>query len=257
MTNSVRVTWWGHSTVWLADSGVHLLTDPLLTSRLAHLRRAAGPPPVLPGAPDVVLLSHLHADHLHLASLRQVPGDPVFVLPAGAAGFLRRGLRRPGARCVELCPGDETTVGAVRIHAVPANHHGDRGPWSRLRAVPLGFVVEGGLRTWFAGDTGLFDEMADLGPLDLALIPVGGWGPTLGEEHLDAAQAAEACRRAKAGTAIPVHFGTFWPVGMSRVRPEMFSAPGTEFARHAATVTPDTVVRVLAQGETTIVGPAA
>ena len=257
MTTSLRATWFGHSTVWLEDSGVRLLTDPLLTGRLAHLRRAAGPPPVLPGPPDAVLLSHLHADHLHLASLRQVPGDPLFLLPAGAAAFVRKGLGRPDARCVELLPGDSAAVGTVTVHAVPANHHGDRGPWSRMRAEPLGFVVEGGLRTWFAGDTGLFNEMADLGPLDLALIPVGGWGPSLGDEHLDARQAAEAVRRAKAAAAIPIHYGTFWPVGMSRIRPDMFHTPGREFARHAADLTPGTDVRVLGQGESTTVGPAA
>ena len=257
MTNTARVTWWGHSTVWLEDAGVRLLTDPLLTGRLAHLRRAAGPPPVLPGAPDAVLLSHLHADHLHLSSLRQVPGDPLFVLPAGAADFLRKGLGRPDARCAELRPGEEVTVGGVRVHATPAHHHDNRGPWSKLRAVPLGFVIEGALRTWFAGDTGLFDGMAALGPLDLALIPVGGWGPSLGDTHLDAAQAAEAVRRAKASTAIPIHFGTFWPVGMSRVRPEMFSEPGREFARRAAELVPDVDVRLLGQGESTVVGAAA
>jgi L-ascorbate metabolism protein UlaG (beta-lactamase superfamily) len=243
--------------VWLEDSGVRLLTDPLLTDRLAHLRRAAGPRPVLPCAPDAVLLSHLHADHLHLASLRQVPGDPVFVLPAGTAGFVRTGLRRPGARCVELRPGEQTTVGALTVRAVRADHHAERGPWSRLRATPLGFVVEGALRTWYAGDTGLFDEMGAIGPVDLALMPVGGWGPSLGEGHVDPAQAAEAVRRAKAATAVPVHYGTFWPIGMSRVRPEMFHSPGAAFARHAATVAPDTDVRVLAHGETTTVGPAA
>ena len=43
-----------------------------------------------------------------------------------------------------------------------------------------------------------------------ALIPVGGWGPTLGEQgHLDAARAAEALRVVKADWAVPVHYGTF------------------------------------------------
>jgi L-ascorbate metabolism protein UlaG (beta-lactamase superfamily) len=255
--NAARVTWWGHSTVWLEDSGVRLLTDPLLTDRLAHLRRAAGPRPVLPGPPDAVLVSHLHADHLHLASLRQVPGDPVIVLPRGTADFVRKGLGRPRARVVELSPGEEVPVGAVRVRAVRAHHHDVRGPWSRLRATPIGFTVEGSLRTWYAGDTGLFDEMAGISPVDLALIPVGGWGPSLGETHLDPAQAAEAVHRAKAATAVPVHYGTFWPVGFSRVRPHLFHSPAREFVRHAATVAPHTTVRVLRHGETTTVGSGA
>ncbi|MGA5304689.1 MBL fold metallo-hydrolase [Nucisporomicrobium flavum] len=257
--SDTSVTWWGHSTMWLTDSGVSLLTDPLLTGRLAHLRRMAGPAPALPGPPDAVLLSHLHADHFHLPSLKALPGEPLLVVPRGAAEFVAKGLGKAyGDRCVELVPGEETRIGDVTVRAVPATHDGGRGPWSRLRAVAMGFVVEGTTRTWYGGDTGLFDGMAELGPLDLALIPVGGWGPTLhAHGHLDAEGGAEALRRVKASWAVPVHYGTFWPVGMSRLRPHMFAEPGTEFARHAAMAAPDAEVRVLAHGETLTIEPAA
>jgi L-ascorbate metabolism protein UlaG (beta-lactamase superfamily) len=249
--SATSVTWSGHSTVWLADSEVTLLTDPVLTDRVAHLKRLAGPTPTLPGPPDAVLLSHLHADHFHLASLRLVPGDPVLIVPRGAASFVAKTLGpSSAARCVELAPGDETTVGAVRVRAVPAAHDGGRGPWSRSRALAIGFVVEGAARTWYAGDTGLFDEMNGIGPLDLALIPVGGWGPTLGAHgHLDAADAAEALRRVRADWAVPIHYGTLWPIGISRVRSHMFRDPGARFAELAARAAPDSRVRVLAQGE--------
>jgi L-ascorbate metabolism protein UlaG (beta-lactamase superfamily) len=242
--------------VWLEDSGVRLITDPLLTARLAHLRRMAGPTPALPGPADAVLLSHLHADHFHLPSLRMLPGEPILIVPAGSRDFVARGLGRAAAgRCVELAPGDETTVGAVRIRAVPAAHDGSRGPWSRQRAAAVGFLVEGASRTWYAGDTGLFDEMTTLAPLDLALIPVGGWGPTLGAQgHLDAVAAAEALRRVQASWAVPVHYGTFWPVGLGSFRRHLFSGPGEAFARHAATGSPSTRVRVLTHGETLPVG---
>ena len=257
--STTSVTWLGHSTAWLADSGVTMLTDPVLTDRLAHLRRIAGPAPTLPGAPDAILLSHLHADHFHVASLRAVPGKPRLVVPRGAGAFVARTLGREAAgRCVELAPGDETTVSGVRVRAVPARHDGSRGPWSRERAAAVGFVVEGAARTYYAGDTGLFDEMTDLGPLDLALIPVGGWGPTLGAHgHLDPKDAAEALRRVKAAWAVPVHYGTLWPVGLTRYRRHMFDLPGEHFAEHAARSSPDTRVRVLAHGETLTVEPAA
>jgi L-ascorbate metabolism protein UlaG (beta-lactamase superfamily) len=245
--------------MWLADSGVTFLTDPVLTDRLIHLRRMAGPTPRLPGPPDAVLLSHLHADHFHLPSLRAVPGEPLLIVPRGAARFVADGLGRAHAeRCVELAPGEETTVRGVRVRAVQAAHPGGRGPWSSARAVALGFVVEGTTRTWYAGDTGLFHEMSDLAPLDLALLPVGGWGPTLGSHgHLDADTAAEALRRVKASWAVPVHYGSFWPIGMGRIRPQMFHEPGEDFARRAARIAPDARVRVLSQGETLTIGPAA
>lgn len=246
-----EVTWWGHSTVWLADSGVTLLTDPVLTSRLAHLRRMAGPVPRLPGAPDAILLSHLHADHFHVPSLRAVPGEPVLVVPRGAAAFAARAVPGAARRCVELAPGEETKINGVRVRAVPARHDGSRGPWSRERAEAIGFVVEGASRTWYAGDTGLFDGMSELGPVDLALIPVGGWGPTLGAHgHLDARAGAEALRRVRASWAVPVHYGTLWPAGLGRVRRHMFDEPGVRFAEFAAEAAPDSRVRVLTHGET-------
>ncbi|OEV22868.1 hypothetical protein AN220_27465, partial [Streptomyces nanshensis] len=62
----VEVTWWGHATATVRDSGITVLTDPLLVRRVAHLRRRRGalPPPQAARA-DLVLVSHLHADHLH------------------------------------------------------------------------------------------------------------------------------------------------------------------------------------------------
>ncbi|WP_067503529.1 MBL fold metallo-hydrolase [Actinoplanes sp. TFC3] len=257
--SDTSVTWWGHSTVWLADSGVNLLTDPLLTDRLFHLRRAAGPTPELPGGPHAVLISHLHADHFHLPSIKAIPGKPLLIVPRGAAGFVAKGLGREYAeRCVELVPGEEASIGTLTVSAVHAEHDGNRGAWSRKHLQAMGFVIEGTARTWFAGDTGLFDAMNDFGPLDLALIPVGGWGPSLGAEgHLDPADGAEALRRVKAAWAVPVHYGTFWPIGLGRVRPHMFHDPGTEFARHATRRSPDARVRVLGHGETLTLEAAA
>ncbi|GAA3776649.1 MBL fold metallo-hydrolase [Plantactinospora mayteni] len=256
MTSAVQVTWWGHSTVWIEDSGVRLLTDPVLGGRIAHLRRMRGPAPRLPAAPDAVLVSHLHPDHLDIASLRRLPDRVVLVVPAGARAFLRRRLGADAAqRAVELAPGEETRVGAVSVRAVLAVHDGGRGPWSRHRAAALGYTVHGAARTWFAGDTGLSDGMAELAPLDLALVPVGGWGPTLGSGHLDPAQAAEAVRRAAPRHAVPVHFGTFWPAGLP-FRRGMFHEPGQRFADHVAGTAPGTRVTELLPGETLTVDAA-
>ncbi|HWG98425.1 MAG TPA: MBL fold metallo-hydrolase, partial [Pilimelia sp.] len=162
-----RVTWWGHSTVWLEDSGVRLLTDPVLTNRVAHLRRRRGPTPRGVSAPDAVLVSHLHADHLHLPSLRRITPSAALVVPAGAAAFLRRAAGAGFAdRCVELAAGEHVRIGAVTVHAVPAAHPTGRHHWSRRHATPVGYLVRGAATTWFAGDTGLHDGMAELARAD-------------------------------------------------------------------------------------------
>ncbi|WP_433086238.1 MBL fold metallo-hydrolase [Dactylosporangium sp. CA-052675] len=241
------VTWWGHATVAIRERGVTILTDPVLRDRLAHLHRRRGPRPSLDRAPDAVVVSHLHADHCDLPSLRSLPTATRLIVPHGAAAFLRSRL---GERdFVELRAGQETRVGDVTVRAVPASHDGGRTPKSRIRAVALGYVVAGERSAWFGGDTGLFDEMKEIGPVDLALVPVWGWGWTLGPGHLDPARAAEAMRLVEPGQAVPIHWGTLWPIGCGRVRPDRFHRPGDEFAAHTRDTAPQTGVRVLAPGE--------
>ncbi|EFE85062.1 conserved hypothetical protein [Streptomyces albidoflavus] len=123
-------------------------------------------------------------------------------------------------------------------------------PVGPRRSPALGFVVDGRARTYFAGDTGLFDTMAEeAGPVDVALLPVGGWGPGLGHHHLDATRAAEALRRLAPASAVPVHYGTYWPIGLDAVRPHEFHSPGDEFVRKAAVSAPGVRVHLLDHGE--------
>src|SRR5689334_20345285 len=134
----VGVTWWGHATCTVEDSGVRVLTDPVLTPRLAHLRRRRGP---APGADarrtDLVLVSHLHADHLHLASLATLaPGVPI-VLPRGAVRAVSALRRLRGREFVEVAPDDEVRVGPLTVRAVPAAHDGRRRPGARRSAPAL------------------------------------------------------------------------------------------------------------------------
>ncbi|WP_240135166.1 MBL fold metallo-hydrolase [Streptomyces sp. MUM 178J] len=251
----VEITWWGHATCTIEDSGVRLLTDPLFVRRLAHLRRRRGAlPPPRAAAAEAVLVSHLHADHLHLPSLARLAPGTALIVPRGACRAvpgLRRLVEGAGLRITEVAPGDEVTVdGGVRVRAVPALHDGRRLPVGPRRSPALGYVVDGEARTYFAGDTGLFDTMAkEVGPVDVALLPVGGWGPYLGHGHLDAARAAQALAALGPSAAVPVHYGTYWPIGMDGVRPHEFHAPGVEFVRKAALLAPDVTVHRLGHGE--------
>ncbi|MGW2346487.1 MBL fold metallo-hydrolase [Streptomyces sp. NPDC001661] len=247
----VEITWWGHATCTVEDTGTRVLTDPLFARRLAHLRRRRGaPPPPRAAEADVVLVSHLHADHLHVPSLgRLAPGTRVLV-PKGAPRAVP-GLRKLSTlKIIEVEAGERVEVGQVAIEAVRAEHDGRRLPVGPHTAPALGYVVSGEARTYFAGDTGLFDGMAEaVGEVDVALLPVGGWGPYLGSGHLDAGRAAEALARIAPRSAVPVHYGTYWPIGMDAVRPHEFHAPGDEFVRQAALRAPGVAVHRLAQGE--------
>ncbi|MBA2810115.1 MBL fold metallo-hydrolase [Streptomyces sp. KM273126] len=247
----VEITWWGHATCTVEDSGTRVLTDPLFARRLAHLRRRRGaPPPAEAAVADVALVSHLHADHLHVPSLARLAPGTRLLVPRGAPRQVP-GLRRlDHLRLTEVAPGDETRVGDLVLRTVTARHDGRRLPLGPHRSPAVGFVIEGAARTYFAGDTGLFESMAqEVGPVDVALLPVGGWGPFLGPGHLDAGRAAQALARLMPRSAVPVHYGTYWPIGLDAVRPHEFHSPGDEFVRLAAAHAPEVTVHRLGHGE--------
>lgn len=246
--SSLRVTWWGHATVEIEVDGVRVLTDPLLSARVGPLCSPYPPRPPAAPAPDVVVVSHLHPDHLDLPSLRRLAPTARLVVPAGAGAFVRAAVGAAlGPGVEELARGEATTVGAVTIVATPARHGSRRYPLSRLSAPPLGFVVDGTARVYFAGDTDLFPEMAGIAPdLDIALLPVGGWGPTLGPGHLDPLRAAEALRLLAPRQAVPVHWGSLRLAGAWRLNRAAHSRPGEQFRQAAAEVAPEVAVEVLA-----------
>ena len=211
----------GHSTVRVELAGRTVLTDPLLARTVGLLRRVAPmPEPATWAGVDLVLISHLHSDHLHIPSLRTLGRGVRIVVPRGAGAWLRgRGFPRVD----ELSAGETLTDGALRITGVRADHSGHRlGP--RLTHGPatesLGHLIEGdGAAVYAAGDTALHDGMAVLArrDVDVALLPVWGWGPTLGPGHLDPVTAADAVRLIRPRFAVPVHWGTLAVAGSSGV----------------------------------------
>ncbi len=216
----MRVTWVGHATVVLDIGGVRVLTDPLLRRHAGPLRRVGPPPdPATWAEPDLVLVSHLHADHASVGSLRMLAGVPML----SAARNERWLAARVGARVVGAADHDWVRVsragvgpapgragapeGGVTVRLVRADHrarpmpHRPRDAHGHLLRSAEGSV-------WFAGDTSLYDDMAGLpdlagGAIDLALLPIGGWGPRLSAGHMGPEEAgrglsagAAACRAA-------------------------------------------------------------
>ncbi|NOZ30072.1 MAG: MBL fold metallo-hydrolase [Chloroflexi bacterium] len=249
-----RITYIGHATVLFDIDGWRLITDPLLRDRVWHLRRRApNPSNRLLGQhpPDLVLLTHLHNDHADLPSLRMLPRDVPILVPRGAAGYLSKRLKQP---IQELAPGEEITLSSLRVIAAPAAHNGLSTP-PRPNTPVLSYVICGPATFYFAGDTDLFDEMADIGreyPLDVALLPVSGFGPYIGNGHLSSRTAAQALRLLRPHVAIPIHWGTLSPAGPGWHRWSYLEDPPYAFLAHAARIAPETEVRILEPGQETI-----
>ncbi|MBT0995782.1 MBL fold metallo-hydrolase [Cellulomonas sp. DKR-3] len=237
----LTVRWLGHASVVLDlpardEAGrarsVRVLTDPLLRRHAGLLRRRGAAPrrEDWTGA-DVALVSHLHHDHAELGSLELLAGVPVVSAPANA-----HWLRAHGVAGVGVAEGTGWTVPGTDVRVVPvAAVHGDR-PMPHRPNAAVGFVlVAGDLRVWFAGDTAPYAGMAHLtevagGPVDLALLPVGGWGPRLSGGHMDPVQAARVVATVGARWAVPVHWGTLHAPVSRHLPPGWMNAAGPAFA---------------------------
>ena len=241
-----RIEYVGHATVFVDLDGVRLLTDPLLRNRVAHLRRST---PVAARAlrgVDAVLVSHAHYDHLDLPSLEKLGKKIPVVVPRGLGGLLRK---RKFESVLEVEVGETIAIGELRIRAVRAEHDRGRGPFG-ASADPVGYVLSGSKSIYFAGDTDLFDEMSELGPVDVGLIPIWGWGPGLGGGHLDPKGAAEAVARIRPQLVVPIHWGTYFPIHLGLAgRPAFVTVPPIEFATALKEKAPEVRIEVLRPGE--------
>jgi L-ascorbate metabolism protein UlaG (beta-lactamase superfamily) len=245
-----RLTYIGHATVLLRVERTSILTDPILRGWLGPLRRyGRWPEQELTRNVDLVLISHVHRDHLDRRSLRRLPRSTPLVVPRGATRWAARG----GAEEIREIGVDETiSIAGVEVTAVRAVHDGHRDGRRGPGAEVLGYVIRGGGRTiYFAGDTDVFAEMSELGSIDVALLPVWGWGTSVGAGHLDPARAARALELIRPRVVVPIHWGTFFPLGLQKLRPLYLSEPPLELARLAARLTPEVEVRVLEPGSET------
>ena len=251
MADGLRVTWVGHATLLLELDGVRILTDPILGGRVGPLRRLGPSPDVAALGPiDAVLISHAHPDHFDAASVGRLAGAPLLVVPRG----LGPGAARIGHPIREVAANERLDLGTVRVRALPARH----ARWPLRPGVrPLGYLIEGSTNVYFAGDTALYPEMARLaGHVEIALLPVGRWGPPRGPDRLDPATAVDVARLVGARTAIPIHWGTFHVPGFGTGRWGWGSIDaGDAFADEARLRAPQLDVRVLRPGDTTTVDP--
>jgi L-ascorbate metabolism protein UlaG (beta-lactamase superfamily) len=250
------LTYIGHATTLLRLDGVSVLTDPMLRGGLGPLRRQSPPPdPEVPEIADLVLISHLHRDHLDLPSLRRFPAQTPVVVPRNSAGW----VAKAGAENIhELGVGDTISMAGVELTGVKAVHDGYRDAHRGGQIEPLGYLIRRGGRTvYFAGDTDLFREMAELGPVDLALLPIWGWGPSVGGGHLDPERAARALELIRPRVAVPIHWGTLYPAGLRLLLPAPLSEPARDFLRLAARLAPEVEVRVVQPGTEIVLSPAS
>ena len=250
---SIHVTWLGHSTVVLDVDGTRLLTDPLLRRHAGPLRRRGAPPAREHWQNvDAVLLSHLHHDHADLRSLRLLPeGTPIVTAPPNirlAAAPRARRASRPRPASGSTWP----PARPVAVRLCPAVHRARPMP-HRPNGVTGHIIRSSAGAIWFAGDTSLYTDMSRIperagAPIDLALVPIGGWAPRLSEGHMGPTEAAEACALVGARNAVPVHWGTLHTPGGRNLPRGWMDRPASVFATALSQGVPGCRVLSLAPG---------
>jgi L-ascorbate metabolism protein UlaG (beta-lactamase superfamily) len=219
---AATVTFIGHATFLIQTLTGNLLTDPMYSERAGPFgvlgpRRVRQPAIGFDDLPPIstVLLSHNHYDHCDLPTLRKLAKrfDPTVVTTLGNRRLVRSARIR---RIEELDWWDQATSSGLPITLTPARHFSARTPFDRNRSLWGGFVLTAaGRRIYFAGDTayaGFFRDIAQrLGPVDLALLPIGAYEPRwfMQSVHMNPAEAVQAHLDLGAGESIGMHFGTF------------------------------------------------
>ena len=218
------VTWVAHATVLVQMGGLNILTDPHFSER-AFAVQWMGPRRRVPLSVqlselpriDVVVISHSHYDHLDEQTVRalaaQPGGAPQFLVPLGIERWLaEKGI--PGARAMDWW--DQTRIGEVDLHFVPAQHWSARSPFDRNRTLWGGWVLQSkGFSFYFAGDTGYSKDFIDIGArfggFDVSAIPVGAYAPRwfMKEQHVDPEEAAQIHLDVRSRLSIGIHWGSF------------------------------------------------
>ncbi|OBZ16261.1 MBL fold metallo-hydrolase [Bacillus sp. FJAT-27264] len=267
------ITWIGHSTFFIQYEGMNIITDPIWARRLGFEKRLGEPGMSLQDVPpiDMILISHSHYDHLHIASIRKLYGvGTTIVVPVG----LKRKMVRKGFRsCVEMHWWQELTIGNIKLSFVPTQHWTRRTPFDTNTSHWGGFILEpaqpekhpseGGARRelppnlYFAGDSGYFPGFKEIGrrfKIHIALMPIGAYEPEwfMTSQHVNPEEAMQAFVDVGAETMIPMHYGTF-RLADDTAREAL---DRMEEARKSHGISQERV-RVLSYGETLVVKPEA
>jgi len=199
---------------------LNILTDPMF-SDICSPFSWIGPKRLLPSSftpsslppIDVIMVSHDHYDHLDLPSVRAIGNGPRWIVPLGMGKWLGAlGITNVS----ELGWWQSTSYKDVEFIATPAQHWSGRSPLDQWRSLWCGYAIHAPKsKFYFCGDSGynsVFEQIgAELGPFDLAALPIGGYEPEwfMRSHHMSPREAVQTHIDVKAKKSFAMHWGTF------------------------------------------------
>lgn len=216
----MQVTWIGHSSFLIQVDGLNILTDPIFSERASPVtfagpRRVAPPGLSLTQLPPIqaVLISHNHYDHLDIRTVVSLGNQPRFFVPLGLARWFNK---NDLDNVVELDWWQSASFGPIRVHCVPAQHFSMRTTFDANETLWSGWVLETAAgKMFFSCDTGYSPDFKEigrrLGPMRLALIPIGGYMPRwfMRPMHVNPEEAVLIHQDVGSAQSIGMHWGTF------------------------------------------------
>ncbi|WP_432816150.1 MBL fold metallo-hydrolase [Vibrio intestinalis] len=222
-----RVTWLGHSSLFIELDQQKLLVDPVFDYASPWLaqklfsRNVAAPiaRESLP-LPDAIVISHDHYDHLEESTVRYYADKAVrFYVPLGVGKHLE-GWGIDPQMVTELDWWESAQLGSIQLTAAPANHNSGRTGFDSNQTLWASWAIKGDNGSLFySGDSAYdthFKQIGDrLGPFDIAFIevaanvkedkgfPVENWG------HMQAKHTMQAFLDLGAKQLMPVHWSTY------------------------------------------------
>jgi len=196
----MKISYHGHAIVKIKTDGKEILIDPFITGNpLTDLQ-------VEREAPDVIVLTHGHGDHLgDTVELAKKKNALVIAINELAEYLGRKGLKTHG---INIGGSYRFDFGTVKLtQAFHSNSIVEEDGTIVYLGMPAGVLLTiKGKTIYHAGDTALFSDMKLIGerhPIDLAFLPIGD-NFTMGPED-----AAYAAKLLNAKTVVPIHYNTF------------------------------------------------
>lgn len=214
------ISWLGQACFYIQFKDLRILTDPFLSQRASPVQFAGPcrlvetPLRVSDLAPDVIVISHNHYDHLDVVSLKAIAEkQSVTVITTLKTGAL---LRKLGfKRVIEMDWYHEYQENGALYQCLPAYHFSGRGITDENNSLWGSFAIQHqGTKVFFAGDTGYGTEFSRIGrltgPYDVALVPIGAYEPrrVFAAVHANPEEAIKIGEDIGAKQLIGMHWGT-------------------------------------------------